>query len=56
VENRRNRASGCRTLVYVPAGLLGTAAGFAFYQKLSGNQFTRAPNLLLIVSGLSFLR
>lgn len=42
-------------LVYVPAGLLGTAAGFACYQKLSDNQFSRAVNILLMVSGVSFL-
>jgi uncharacterized protein len=42
-------------LVYVPAGLLGTAAGLACYQKLSDKQFSRAVNMLLIISGVSFL-
>jgi uncharacterized protein len=42
-------------LVYVPAGLLGTAAGFACYQKLSDNQFSHVVNVLLIASGVSFL-
>jgi uncharacterized membrane protein YfcA len=42
-------------LVYVPAGLLGTAVGLACYQKLSDSQFSRVVNLLLIASGVGFL-
>jgi uncharacterized membrane protein YfcA len=43
------------SLVYVPAGLIGTALGLACYQKLSDKQFSRAVNILLIVSGVGFL-
>jgi uncharacterized membrane protein YfcA len=41
--------------VYIPAGLTGTALGLAFYQKLSDKQFSRAVNMLLIISGVGFL-
>jgi len=43
------------SFVYIPAGLTGTALGLAFYRKLSDKQFSRAVNMLLIVSGLGFL-
>jgi len=43
------------SFVYIPAGLIGTALGLAFYQKLSDKQFSRAVNMLLIVSGAGFL-
>lgn len=43
------------TFVYIPAGLTGTALGLALYQKLSDRQFSRAVNMLLIVSGVGFL-
>lgn len=37
---------------FVPAALLGTCCGLAFYKRLSDGQFTVAVNLLLIVAGL----
>ena len=43
------------SLVCVPAGLVGTTLGLAFYQKLSDKQFTRTVNMLLVVSGIGFL-
>jgi uncharacterized membrane protein YfcA len=43
------------SLVYIPAGLLGTAVGLACYQKLSDSQFSRVVNTLLIASGIGFL-
>ena len=43
------------SLVYIPAGLIGTALGLVFYQKLSDKQFSRAVNMLLIISGVGFL-
>ncbi len=40
-------------LLCMPASLLVTAVGLTFFRGLSDTQFTRAVNLLLIVSGLS---
>jgi uncharacterized membrane protein YfcA len=42
-------------LLCIPASLLGTAIGMACYRNISDLQFARAVNLLLIVSGLSYL-
>lgn len=42
-------------LVYIPASLLGTALGLALYRRISDNQFARVVNLLLVVSGLSYV-
>ena len=42
-------------LLCVPASLLGTAIGLTFFRGLSDTQFTRAVNILLIVSGLSYV-
>ena len=42
-------------LLCVPASLLGTAVGLTFFRGLSDTQFTRAVNVLLIVSGLSYV-
>jgi uncharacterized membrane protein YfcA len=42
-------------LLFVPASLLGTSLGFALYHRLSDQQFTRSVNVLLLVSGLSYL-
>jgi hypothetical protein len=42
-------------LLYVPGSLLGTAAGLLCYRALSDRHFARAINLLLIVSGVSYL-
>jgi len=43
------------SFVYIPAGLIGTALGLGFYQRLSDKQFSRAVNMLLIISGVGFL-
>ena len=43
------------TLLCIPGGLLGTQLGMSLYQRLSNRQFATAVNLLLLVSGLSFL-
>ncbi|MGH1592264.1 sulfite exporter TauE/SafE family protein [Methylobacterium phyllosphaerae] len=42
-------------LLYVPGSLLGTAAGLLCYRTLSDRHFARAINLLLIISGVSYL-
>ncbi|MDR3535007.1 MAG: sulfite exporter TauE/SafE family protein [Acetobacteraceae bacterium] len=42
-------------LLCIPASLLGTALGMMLFQRLSDTQFTRAVNLLLIVSGISYV-
>ena len=42
-------------LLFVPASLLGTALGLALYQRMSDNQFAVAVNVLLVVSGLSYV-
>ena len=42
-------------LLCVPTGLLGTLIGLALYRRISTQQFTLALNLLLVVSGISFL-
>jgi uncharacterized membrane protein YfcA len=42
-------------LLFIPASLLGTSLGLALYKRLSDNQFARAVNILLIVSGVSYL-
>jgi uncharacterized protein len=43
------------SLVCVAAALIGTTLGLAFYRKLSDRQFTSTVNVLLVVSGISFL-
>jgi len=42
-------------LLFVPASLLGTSIGLVLYKRLSDSQFARAVNILLLVSGLSFV-
>jgi uncharacterized protein len=42
-------------IVYVPAMLLGSSCGMVCFKWLNDRQFARVVNLLLIVSGLSFL-
>ncbi len=42
-------------IVYLPAMLLGSACGMACFKWLNDRQFALSVNLLLIVSGLSFL-
>jgi hypothetical protein len=40
---------------YLPAMLLGSSLGFACFKWLNDRQFALAVNLLLVVSGVSFL-
>ena len=40
---------------YLPAMLLGSTIGMACFNRLSDRQFSLAVNLLLVVSGVSFL-
>jgi uncharacterized membrane protein YfcA len=42
-------------LLFIPASLLGTYLGLAFYAKLTDRQFSRAINVLLVASGLSYV-
>jgi len=42
-------------LYCIPAGLLGTSLGITCYRGLSDKHFSRAVNILLIVSGLSYV-
>ena len=42
-------------LIFVPGSLLGTALGMACYRRLSDIQFARVVNILLIVSGISYV-
>jgi len=42
-------------LLFVPASLLGTSLGLALYRRMSDNQFARVVNVLLVVSGLSYV-
>ncbi len=42
-------------IYYLPPTLLGATLGFAFFKRLNDRQFGLTINLLLIVSGLSFL-
>lgn len=44
-----------RDLIFVPPSLLGTSLGLALYGRLTDVQFGRAVNLLLMVSGLSYV-
>jgi len=46
---------GPDTLLFIPASLLGTTMGLALYHRMSDTQFARVVNMLLIVSGVSFL-
>lgn len=42
-------------LLFLPGSVLGTILGLAVFRRLSDTQFARTVNLLLIVSGLSYL-
>jgi uncharacterized membrane protein YfcA len=42
-------------LQFVPAALLGTWFGLAIFKRLSDQWFTRAVNVLLLVSGVGFI-
>jgi uncharacterized membrane protein YfcA len=42
-------------LMFIPASLLGTSVGLAPYARLTDVQFARLVNVLLIVSGLTFI-
>jgi uncharacterized membrane protein YfcA len=56
-RNRVASSGGFDTtdLLFVPASLLGTSIGLLFYHRLSNRQFAHALNVLLIVSGLSYV-
>ena len=41
--------------LYVPAGLIGTMIGFAWFSRMTGRQFHIAVNLLLAISGAGLL-
>ncbi len=41
--------------LYVPAGLMGTIVGLAWFRRMSTRQFNIAVNLLLAVSGVGLL-
>ena len=46
---------GLDSLTYIPATLLGTVLGLAFFRRMNDRQFQIAVNVLLIVSGVSFV-
>ncbi|MDQ2802052.1 MAG: hypothetical protein M3Y41_04955 [Pseudomonadota bacterium] len=52
-----SHAAGFDTAIfaYVPAGLIGTWWGLAFFRRLTDRQFATVINLLLIVSGVSLM-
>ena len=41
--------------LYVPAGLIGTSIGFAWFRRMTSRQFNVAVNVLLAVSGAGLL-
>jgi hypothetical protein len=41
--------------LYVPAGMIGTMIGFAWFRRMSSRQFHIAVNVLLAVSGAGLL-
>jgi uncharacterized membrane protein YfcA len=49
------RAFDFAGITYVPAMLIGSSVGMACFKWLNDRQFALAVNLLLVVSGLSFL-
>jgi uncharacterized membrane protein YfcA len=42
-------------MLYLPGSLLGTAIGMGLFRRLSDTQFGRVVNVMLMVSGLSYL-
>lgn len=52
LQHRGFDASG---MLYLPAMLLGTSLGMALFTWMNDRQFTRSVNILLAVSGASFL-
>ena len=55
-RSQGGRAAGNpHDLIFIPASLLGTSIGLALYGRLTDVQFSRVVNLLLIVSGLTFI-
>jgi uncharacterized membrane protein YfcA len=54
-QSGRHLAVGLDSLTYIPATLLGTALGLAFFRRMNDRQFATAVNLLLIVSGVSLV-
>jgi uncharacterized membrane protein YfcA len=56
------RRSGAQTvgfdeanLLFVPASLLGTSLGLLLFRRMSDRQFSSMVNLLLVISGLSYI-
>jgi uncharacterized membrane protein YfcA len=43
------------TLLFIPASLLGTASGLLLFERMTDRQFARAVNLLLMLSGVSYI-
>jgi uncharacterized membrane protein YfcA len=43
------------TLLFIPASLFGTAIGLAVFRRLSDSQFGKVTNVMLIISGLSYV-
>jgi uncharacterized membrane protein YfcA len=42
-------------ILFIPAALFGTSVGMILYRRLTDHQFGHAVNVLLIVSGLSYI-
>jgi uncharacterized membrane protein YfcA len=42
-------------LLFIPVSLLGTAVGLMLYRRLSDRQFAGAVNIMLVISGLSYI-
>ncbi len=42
-------------ILFLPASLLGTTIGMAFYRRLSDVQFARVVNVALMISGVSYV-
>lgn len=42
------------TILFIPASLLGTTLGMTVFRRITDSQFTRAVNVLLVVSGVSY--
>lgn len=42
-------------LIFIPFSLLGTSLGLALYRRLTDAQFGRAVNILLVISGLTYV-
>jgi uncharacterized membrane protein YfcA len=51
----RGSGYGLELFQFIPVALLGTWFGMSIFKRLSDHSFTRVPNLLLLVSGGTFL-